>query len=79
MHAARIDHSPRLQAVLAALKAGGERSTLDLIHETGCCAVNSIVSELRANGHEIHCRQTRGPGGGRIWLYKLFPPQEDTP
>lgn len=71
MHAARLDHSPRLQAVLRALSDGAERSTLDLVRETGRCAINSIVSELRANGYAIHCRQAKAPGGGRIWLYRL--------
>ena len=72
MHAARLDYSPRLQAVLAALRDGAEHSTLDLVHETGVLAINSTVSELRANGYVITCRQTKGKGGGRIWLYKLI-------
>ena len=71
MHAARLNHSERLQSVLAVLADGEEHSTLDIIHEAGVCAVNSIVAELRANGRRIECRQTRGPGGGRIWLYQL--------
>lgn len=73
MHAAQLAASPRLQAVLAALADGAEHSTLDLVHEAGVCAVNSIIAELRANGFTIHCRQARGPGGGRIWLYRLIP------
>lgn len=78
MHAARLGTSPRLRAVRDALADGAERSTLDLVHETGVLAINSVVSELRANGFTIHCRQTKGPGGGRIWLYRLIP-QEDAP
>ncbi len=72
MHAARLDDSPRLQEVLAALQDGEEKSTLDLIHETGRCAINSIVSELRANGLRIDCRQTKARSGGRVWLYRLI-------
>lgn len=77
MHAARLAHSPRLQAVLAALRGGAEHSTLDLVHETGVLAINSTVSELRANGFSIHCRQAKAPGGGRIWLYRLVTHKED--
>ena len=77
MHAARLATSPRLQAVRAALSDGAEHSTLDLVHETGVLAINSTVSELRANGFVIHCRQGKAPGGGRIWLYRLIPQKED--
>ena len=77
MHAARLAHSPRLQSALAALGDGAEHSTLDLVHEAGVCAVNSVIAELRANGYAIHCRQAKAPGGGRIWLYRLVTPQED--
>ena len=79
MHAARLAHSPRLRSVLAALGDGAEHSTLDLVHEAGVCAVNSCIAELRANGHEIHCRVGAAPGGRRIWLYRLITPQEDAP
>ena len=77
VRAARLSRSPRLQAVLAALSDGRERSTLDLVHEAGVCAVNSCIAELRHNGYEIHCRVGKAPGGRRIWLYKLITtPQE---
>ena len=80
MHAARLARSPRLQAVLAALSDGAERSTLDLVHEAGVCAVNSCIAELRANGYAITCRVGKAPGGRRIWLYRLVTPtpKEDT-
>ena len=73
MHAARLDKSPRLQAVLHALQAAqpGELSTREIILRTGMCAVNAIVAELRANGAEITCRQEVQPDGRRIWLYRL--------
>ena len=32
--------------------------------------MNSIVSELRANGYVVTCRQAPGEHG-RIWLYRL--------
>ena len=71
MHAARLDASPRLQRVLAVLADGREYSTLDLVREAQVCAVNSIVAELRANGHAIICRQARATDGARRWLYRL--------
>lgn len=70
MHAARLDASPRLQRVLAVLADGREYSTLDLVREAQVCAVNSIIAELRANGHAIACRQAR-VDGARRWLYRL--------
>lgn len=56
MHAARIDHSERLQRVAALLAGGGEYSTLEIIQQAGVCAVNSIISELRANGRDVRCK-----------------------
>lgn len=57
MHAARIDHSPRLQRVLALLSDGRWYSTLDIVVGAGVCAVNSCIAELRANGLPIVCRR----------------------
>ena len=71
MHAAHIDRSERLQRVEALLSDGAEHSTLDIVTGAQVCAVNSIISELRANGREIHCRQTAGNSGQRIWLYRM--------
>ena len=72
MHAARLDHSPRLQRVHALLSDGVERSTLEIVTGAQVCAVNSCVAELRANGFYIECRQTRDSETGRmIWLYRM--------
>ena len=54
---ARLSASPRLQRVHDLLKQGGEHSTLELSIRAGVCAVNSIVSELRAQGADIRCKQ----------------------
>ncbi len=56
MHYARVEKSERLQRVLALLADGGWHSTLDIIIGAGVCAVNSCISELRANGYSIFCR-----------------------
>ena len=78
MHAAHIDRSERLQRVEALLSDGAEHSTLDIVTGARVCAVNSIISELRANGREILCRQTAGNSGQRIWLYRMIKPGGNT-
>jgi hypothetical protein len=73
IHAAGLD-SPRLQAVLGALREAGARglTTRDLIAKTGYCAVNSIVDELREHGLKIACGYERTTGqGGRVYRYTL--------
>ena len=55
MNAANFDKSERLQKVANLLGRGGEYTTLDIIQKAGVCAVNSIISELRANGYSIDC------------------------
>lgn len=72
MHAAHIDRSERLQRVEALLSDGAEHSTLDIVTGAQVCAVNSIISELRANGREIVCRQATGYAGQRVWLYRMI-------
>ena len=75
MHAARLDSSPRLRRVLEALLERGELTTRDLVVEAEVCAVNSCISELRANGFDIDCRQSVAHAGGpRVWLYSLADP-----
>lgn len=64
MHAARLEHSPRLQRVADLLADGREYSTLEIIQAAGVCAVNSIIAELRANGFSILCRRC-----GDVWVY----------
>ena len=71
MNAAKLDESPRLQRVRRLLSDGQEYSTRDIVIGAHVCAVNSIISELRANGLDISCRQVRAPCGERVWLYKL--------
>ena len=77
MHAARIEHSPRLKRVAALLADGEEHSTLDIVREARVCAVNSIIAELRANGFRISCRQVHRDGA-RVWLYRLITTEEVT-
>lgn len=59
IHAASLK-SERLQRLKDLLKMGGEYTTRDIIQKAGICAVNTAVSELRANlapyGIVINCR-----------------------
>lgn len=64
-HAARISHSSRLQRVDQLLADGREYSTLEIMALCQVCAVNSVISELRANGRQIACRRERGR-----WYYR---------
>lgn len=66
MHSANVETSSRLQAVHNVLKDGKSHSTLDLIRESGMCAINSIISELRRNGIGVKCERD-----GRIYRYSL--------
>lgn len=68
MHAARLGHSERLRRVRALLADGVPRSTREIIHGAGVCAVNSIVAELRHNGVPVACQRV-----GDIWLYWIEP------
>ena len=70
MHAARVERSERLQRVLLLLADGKPRTTWEIISEARVCAVNSIISELRANGFEIECRPKKGGKG--IYEYRLL-------
>lgn len=64
MHSATIEKSPRLQRVLAVLLDNKKHTTRDIIRKASVCAVNSCVSELRANGISIECERT-----GNLWRY----------
>ena len=66
MNYAKLEKSARLQRVLAYLKDGLSHSTRDIIREANVCAVNSCISELRANGYDIDCKKSEG-----IFLYTI--------
>lgn len=59
IHAASLK-SERLQRLWGLLETDEEYTTRDIIQKTGICAVNTAVSELRANlapyGIVINCR-----------------------
>jgi len=66
MRAAKLQNSERLQKVLKVLSDGREHSTQEIIKAGNVCAVNSIIAELRENGHEITC-----VARNRVWYYQL--------
>jgi len=66
MNAANLSKSERLKRVAQLLKSGKAYSTLQIIRKAQVCAVNSIISELRANGMDINCRRA-----GDRWFYRM--------
>ncbi len=66
MNAAHLSKSDRLQRVFNLLSKGGEHTTLEIIQKAGVCAVNSIISELRANGFDISCERRANK-----WFYRM--------
>lgn len=75
MHFARLASSPRLQRLHAFLEDGLEHSTLELALGARICNPGTYVSELRAQGAVIECRQTTSePRGERVWLYRMTTP-----
>lgn len=69
MNYARLDKSERLQRVLKLLKDRKWHTTRTIIKQAHVCAVNSIASELRKNGHPVECKRV-----GDVWRYRLGRP-----
>jgi len=67
-HAASVETSPRLRALLSALLKAGERglTTREIFERTDSMAVHSDCHELRQNGYQISCRRERTTAGGRL-------------
>ena len=66
MNYAKLNNSPRLIRVWGYLTDREPHSTRDIMLKANVCAVNSCVSELRANGFDISCNRK-----GKIWWYQL--------
>jgi len=75
MHAANLETSSRLQAVLAVFRQapGGLATTKELSNRSGYFAINSIVDELRESGRRygftIGGGWIRMPDGCRAFQY----------
>lgn len=77
IHAAKLDASPRLQRVLSFLRIRGSQgaTTREIVEHADVCAVNSIISELRTAGIEVHCKMDgRSPSGASVYRYSLMQP-----
>lgn len=59
MNHGKLSTSPRLRRVYRLLKDGRPHTTREIVRKARVCAVNSIISELRANGAEITCTRER--------------------
>lgn len=70
MHYAKIEKSDRLKRVYARLLQG-PATTLQIIQDSGVCAVNSAIAELRENGIGIECKALRR-GVFEYRLQRLF-------
>lgn len=73
-HAARLESSPRLRTLLAALLKAGDRglTTREIFERTGSMAVHSDAAELRANGYRVSCVQEgRTDAGRKVFVYRL--------
>ena len=66
MNHANLQTSKRLQRLYALLSDGREHSGMSIIQNAHVQAVSAAVSELRANGIEIICRQTRRTMGDDV-------------
>jgi hypothetical protein len=71
MHAARPDHSPRLQRVLSVLADGRARTTRQIVRQARVMAVSACIAELRHHGAEIACWQEVDARGRRRWWYRM--------
>lgn len=63
IHYARIEESDRLRRVHKLLADGDWHGTRQIMIDADVCAVNTVISELRANGFSI---DTRCVGRGRF-------------
>ncbi|PCH67055.1 MAG: hypothetical protein COC12_12035 [Rhodobacteraceae bacterium] len=77
MHHARLSTSPRLRCALRVMQATkGEISSYELMFKARICAPGTVVSELRANGVEITCRQVVRDGQRRFFYTLVNVPKE---
>lgn len=79
MHAGRVSSSERLTLILTELRKAGSigMTTRQLITATGMCAINSCISEIRANGFEVRCTCDGRKDRRMIYRYVLIEPRGD--
>lgn len=72
INAAKIETSRRLQSVMDVLRDGNWHGTREIMRTADVCAVNSIITELRANDIAI---VTRCVGRGRYEYQQIIAAQ----
>jgi len=77
MHAAKIQHSQPLQAVLAFLQARGDQgvTTWEFIEYARVANPATEVSALRHNGYNVECKYQEKKNGRKVYRYKLLDPK----
>jgi hypothetical protein len=65
MNAANLKSSDRLRRVDKFLADRRPHSTMEIIQGASVCAVNSIISELRANGRTINTHRHNN-----VWYHR---------
>lgn len=71
IHAARLDHSRRLQRMLRAVSKPGWHSTASLQKATQSMAPATCLAELRAQGRDIQCRYVGVVRGRKRYVYRV--------
>lgn len=66
MNSAKLNSSDRLKRVLKFLSDRRPHTTKEIMQGADVCAVNSCISELRANGKTINCHRHEDK-----WFYRL--------
>lgn len=69
IHAGQVGTSERLQRVLKVLEDGRPHTTREIIQAADVCAVNAIISEIRANHITVDCVKVKGKRG--VYQYTL--------
>ena len=83
IHAGRhVKPGGRYDRVLTVLRGAGKHgaTTLEIIKCAQVCAVNSVVSELRAMGYSIDCEPAgKSQDGGAVYRYRLVEARPGVP
>lgn len=71
-HAANLDKSKMLQAILIVLVDCQWHSTKEIADKTGCVVVSTRISELRRNDIKIDCKYVgKTDKGNKIYQYRI--------
>ena len=73
-HAAKVDHSPRLQRLIRYLQGSGRRgaTSRELMQACSLVAVSTCIAELRWQGIQVETTYEGERGGRKIYRYRLI-------